>query len=73
MTNQARHFVTNEQHHAIEWLPGWEYTQTWVMKDSADEPAEPEGDGWVRNIEAGDGGYGTRGRIRVAYWRRPKS
>jgi hypothetical protein len=65
--------ISAGQMHRIEWHPEWQYTKTWVMKDDAGDLPVPEGEGWVRNVEAGDGGQETLERIRVAYWRRPKS
>lgn len=65
--------ISDRTLHRIEWHMLWEYTQTWApVGDWPGKDTAPEGEGWVRNVEAGDGGYEVLKRVQVSYWRRPK-
>lgn len=57
--------------HAHFMHPDWEYTTTEGQRkawDYADEP--PEGDGWVRNVDAGRDGWERFDYTEESYWRR---
>lgn len=60
--------------HRIFWHQQWEYETTFVegFGDWPGRDTPPDGEGWERNVEAGDNGYERRTRIQCSYWRRRK-
>lgn len=59
--------------HARRADPGYEYATTrGPRKAWYDYDVPPEGDGWERNVDAGDGGWERFDTYEVSYWRRRK-
>lgn len=64
---------TDAELHARRAHPDWQYATTEGQRkawDRSDEP--PDGEGWVRNREAGRDGWERFDFIEESYWRRPK-
>lgn len=58
--------------HSIEWDPAYEYKTTFCLGfgDWPDRDKPPAGEGWERNVDAGDDGYDLGERTQRSYWRR---
>jgi len=57
--------------HADMIHPEWEYTVTeGPRKQWMDEDTPPDGEGWERNVDAGDNGWERFDYHEEAYWRR---
>jgi hypothetical protein len=65
---------TDAELHRDHAHPAWEYATTQGQRktwDDADVP--PEGDGWIRNVEAGRDGWERFDYTEESYWRRPRA
>lgn len=63
----------DDELHAACRHPGWEYATTEGQRkawDAVDVP--PPGDGWVRNVHAGDSGWERFDYTEESYWMRPR-
>jgi hypothetical protein len=62
-----------EELHSDRMHPGYEYATTVGQRkhwDDAEVP--PDGDGWVRNVNTGRGGWNRFDHTEESYWMRPK-
>lgn len=69
---EQRRYPDADLHRAF-WHVDWEYATTDGSRgawDGADVP--PEGEGWVRNVHAGDSGWERFDYTEESYWMRPR-
>lgn len=66
--------LPEDQLHRDRAHPDWEYATTeGPRKQWYDEDVPPEGEGWVRNVEAGRDGWDRFDYTEESYWRRPRA